>query len=24
MTPEQSKYLGVAQTGPFKPDHYRY
>jgi len=24
MTPEQSKYLGVAQTGPFKPEHYRY
>src|SRR6202161_4762877 len=24
MTPEQSKYLGVAQTGPFKSDHYRY
>jgi adenosylhomocysteinase len=24
MTPEQSKYLGVSQTGPFKPDHYRY
>src|ERR1700677_2259507 len=24
MTPEQSKYLGVAETGPFKPDHYRY
>src|SRR5579863_9184046 len=24
MTPEQSKYLGVPQTGPFKPDHYRY
>jgi len=24
MTPEQSKYLGVAQNGPFKPEHYRY
>ena len=24
IIPEQSKYLGVAQTGPFKPDHYRY
>src|ERR1700753_1182320 len=24
MTPEQSKYLGVSQPGPFKPDHYRY
>ncbi len=24
MTPEQSKYLGIAETGPFKPDHYRY
>jgi adenosylhomocysteinase len=24
MTPEQSKYLGVPQTGPFKPEHYRY
>jgi adenosylhomocysteinase len=20
----QSKYLGIAKTGPFKPDHYRY
>ena len=24
MTPEQSKYLGVPQRGPFKADHYRY
>jgi adenosylhomocysteinase len=24
MTPEQSKYLGVPQNGPFKAEHYRY
>ena len=24
LTKEQSTYLGVAQKGPFKPDHYRY
>ena len=24
MTPEQSKYLGVPQAGPFKPETYRY
>ena len=24
LTPEQSKYLGVAKEGPYKPDHYRY
>jgi adenosylhomocysteinase len=24
LTPEQSKYLGVPQNGPFKPEHYRY
>jgi adenosylhomocysteinase len=24
LTDEQAKYLGVAVTGPFKPDHYRY
>src|SRR5579871_5592433 len=24
MTPEQSKYLGIPETGPFKEDHYRY
>jgi adenosylhomocysteinase len=24
MTPAQSKYLGVPQTGPFKSEHYRY
>ena len=24
ITPEQSKYLGVAEAGPFKPEHYRY
>ncbi|HVM81226.1 MAG TPA: adenosylhomocysteinase [Stellaceae bacterium] len=24
LTPEQSKYLGVAEVGPFKADHYRY
>ena len=24
MTEEQSKYLGLAKTGPFKPEHYRY
>jgi adenosylhomocysteinase len=21
---DQSDYLGVSETGPFKPDHYRY
>ena len=21
---EQADYIGVPQTGPFKPDHYRY
>jgi adenosylhomocysteinase len=24
LTPEQAKYLGVPQNGPFKPEHYRY
>ena len=24
MTPEQSAYLGLAQNGPFKAEHYRY
>jgi adenosylhomocysteinase len=24
LTPAQAKYLGVAEDGPFKPDHYRY
>jgi len=24
LTPQQSQYLGVGETGPFKPDHYRY
>jgi adenosylhomocysteinase len=24
LTPEQAEYLGVAQDGPFKADHYRY
>ncbi len=24
LTSEQADYIGVAQTGPFKPDHYRY
>ena len=24
LTPKQSTYLGVSQTGPFKPDSYRY
>lgn len=24
LTPEQADYLGVAQNGPFKPEHYRY
>ncbi|CAD7091378.1 unnamed protein product [Hermetia illucens] len=24
LTAAQSKYLGIPQTGPFKPDHYRY
>ncbi|KAL2919190.1 S-adenosyl-L-homocysteine hydrolase [Polyrhizophydium stewartii] len=24
LSPAQSDYLGVAPTGPFKPDHYRY
>jgi adenosylhomocysteinase len=24
LTPAQSVYLGVAEHGPFKPDHYRY
>ena len=24
LTPEQAAYLGVAQQGPFKSDHYRY
>ena len=24
MTPEQSKYLGVPQAGPFKAESYRY
>jgi len=24
LTPEQSKYLGIPDGGPFKPEHYRY
>jgi adenosylhomocysteinase len=24
LTDQQSKYLGMAKTGPFKPEHYRY
>jgi len=24
LTKEQSEYIGVAETGPYKPDHYRY
>jgi adenosylhomocysteinase len=24
MTDKQSTYIGVAKSGPFKPDHYRY
>ncbi|HEU5398162.1 MAG TPA: adenosylhomocysteinase [Gammaproteobacteria bacterium] len=24
LTPEQAKYISVAQDGPYKPDHYRY
>ena len=24
MTKEQADYLGIDQTGPYKPDHYRY
>ncbi len=24
LAPEQAAYIGVPQTGPFKPDHYRY
>ena len=24
LTPEQASYIGVPETGPFKPDHYRY
>ena len=24
MSPEQSAYIGISQSGPFKPEHYRY
>jgi adenosylhomocysteinase len=24
LTKQQSQYLGIGETGPFKPDHYRY
>jgi adenosylhomocysteinase len=24
MTPEQAKYIGVGENGPFKPETYRY
>ena len=24
LSDEQAKYIGVARTGPYKPDHYRY
>lgn len=24
LTPEQARYIGVPQNGPFKPDYYRY
>jgi adenosylhomocysteinase len=24
LTPQQAGYIGVAESGPFKPEHYRY
>jgi adenosylhomocysteinase len=24
LSRDQSKYMGIAQTGPYKPAHYRY
>jgi len=24
LSQEQADYIGVSQTGPFKPEHYRY
>jgi adenosylhomocysteinase len=24
LNEKQAKYIGVSQSGPFKPDHYRY
>jgi len=24
LTEQQAKYIGVAKTGPYKSDHYRY
>jgi len=24
LSAEQSEYIGVQQSGPYKPDHYRY
>ena len=24
LRPDQAAYIGVAQNGPFKPDHYRF
>jgi adenosylhomocysteinase len=24
LTPKQAEYIGVAQAGPYKPEHYRY
>jgi adenosylhomocysteinase len=24
LSPDQASYIGVSDTGPFKPDHYRY
>lgn len=24
LNPDQAAYIGVAPTGPFKPEHYRY
>jgi adenosylhomocysteinase len=24
LTDEQARYIGVAKTGPYKPEHYRY
>jgi len=24
LTDEQARYIGVAKSGPYKPEHYRY
>ncbi|MCB1261944.1 MAG: adenosylhomocysteinase, partial [Acidimicrobiales bacterium] len=24
LSEEQASYIGVAQSGPYKPEHYRY